>query len=99
MRKRRASRRKVSSRKKTVHRFRGTRTGRFVKRARAQKGGKVNWKKAGDWIKNKAVPFIKQNKLVSRGLGAIGNVLPAQYGAVVKGAAAAAGQYGYGRCC
>jgi hypothetical protein len=50
----------------------------------------------GDWLR-KAGSFIKNNKLVSRGLGALSGVVPTQYKPLAAGAAGIAAQLGLGR--
>ena len=44
------------------------------------RGGSV-W----SWIKDKALPWIKKNKIVSRAAGALGSVLPGGWGTAAKG--------------
>jgi hypothetical protein len=50
----------------------------------------------GDWLR-RAGSFIKDNKLVSRGLGALAGVVPPQYKGLASGAAGIASQMGLGR--
>lgn len=59
---------------------------------RPLRGGSImSWlKKAGGWLKNTALPFVKKHKLASRGL----NLIPHEY---AKTAAKVAGTLGYGR--
>lgn len=59
---------------------------------RKVKGGSI-W----SWIKNKALPWIKKNKLVSRGAAALGGILPGGYGLAAKGVATGATALGWGR--
>lgn len=49
------------------------------------------------WIKDKAVPWIKKNKLISRGASALGGILPGGWGMAAKGVAAGASTMGWGR--
>jgi hypothetical protein len=54
--------------------------------------GKVwDWiKKAGRWVKDKAIPYIRDNKLISRGL----SMIPHPYAQM---GSTAAGALGFGR--
>ena len=47
---------------------------------RKVKGGSI-W----SWIKDKALPWIKKNKIVSRGAAALGGILPGGWGTAAKG--------------
>lgn len=49
------------------------------------------------WIKDTAVPWIKKNKLISRGAAALGGILPGGYGMLAKGASAGASTLGWGK--
>lgn len=40
--------------------------------------------------------FLKKNKVISRGLGAVGGMIPGGYGVAAKGIGGVAGQLGYG---
>lgn len=70
----------------------------YHSRRRKMGGGKRGMRGAGfmDWLR-RAGSFIKSNKLVSRGLSALGSVLPAQYGVLAKSAGTVADKLGYGR--
>lgn len=61
----------------------------MVKRKRGK--GKV-----GDFFK-KAYSYVKDNKLISRGLNSLGSALPAQYGAIASKAGQVADTLGFGR--
>lgn len=49
------------------------------------------------WIRNKALPFLKKHKIISRGASAISSMLPPQYGSIASSIGKAAGAVGYGR--
>lgn len=58
---------------------------------RIRGSGLWSWIKKGySWIKNKALPYVKQNKLISRGL----SLIPHPYAQV---GSTAASTLGYGR--
>jgi hypothetical protein len=59
---------------------------------RKVKGGSV-W----SWIKDKALPWIKKNKIVSRGAAALGGILPGGYGTAAKAISTGASTMGWGR--
>jgi hypothetical protein len=73
-----------------MYRARSMKTG-YGKKRRSMRGRGL-----GDWLR-KAGSFIKNNKLVSRGLGALAGVVPAQYKPLASGAAGIASQLGLGR--
>ena len=56
------------------------------------RGGSV-W----SWIKDKALPWIKKNKIVSRAAGALGSVLPGGWGQAAKAVSTGATAVGWGR--
>ena len=59
---------------------------------RKVRGGSI-W----SWIKDKALPWIKKNKIVSRGAAALGGILPGAWGTAAKGVATGASAMGWGR--
>jgi hypothetical protein len=77
-------------------------TRRTRARPRRQYGGKFKlgqWlKKAGTWIKDKGIPFLKKHSLVSRGLNALSKVPRlAAYSGQISKASDISKQAGYGR--
>ncbi len=69
---------------------------RSMKTGYGKKRRSMRGRGLGDWLR-RAGSFIKDNKLVSRGLSALSGVVPAQYKPLASGAAGIASQLGLGR--
>ncbi len=65
---------------------------RKTMKKRTQRGGSIL-----SWIKNKALPWLKKNKIVSRVASGLATVLPPQYAGIASNVGKAARAVGYGR--
>ena len=66
-------------------------------KARVSHRRKIRGGSVLSWIKDKALPWIKNNKLVSRGAAALGGILPGGFGTVAKAISTGANTMGWGR--
>ena len=71
---------------------RSTRVSKTHTRKKTRRGGSVI-----SWIKDKAIPWLKSNKLISRGASALAGVLPPQYAGIASAVSSGASKLGFGR--
>jgi len=71
---------------------RSTRVSKTHTRKKTRRGGSVL-----SWIKEKAIPWLKSSKLISRGASALASVLPPQYAGIASAVSSGASKFGFGR--
>ena len=49
------------------------------------------------WIKDKAIPWLKNNKIISKGANALAGILPPQYAGIARAVSTGASAIGLGR--
>ena len=49
------------------------------------------------WIRDKAIPWLKNNKIISKGANALAGILPPQYAGIAKAVSTGASAIGLGR--
>ena len=71
---------------------RSTRVSKTHTRKKVRRGGSVL-----SWIRDKAIPWLKNSKLISRGASALAGVLPPQYAGIASAVSSGASKLGFGR--